>query len=157
MGLCSRMKVLGYREVLEGVQLRWLPPRKVRKVANRRFAMGQYTQRSALRESPSTERYAARDARLEKIVPALTEYLTERINDDGQNRVTATISVSCEDGQWKVCLTDRAQAGGKWDFKLWRSAPTLEDALKAVDKELQSPLPEWRRFAKWAPVSVKKT
>jgi hypothetical protein len=112
--------------------------------------MGQYTQAHASSgEFPATERYAAADAKLSKDCPALAEFLTERLDDVNKPRVTSTLGISCEDGVWKCCLTDRAQAGGKMDYKLWKSGSTLLEALQALDMALRDGTAEWRKFPKW--------
>jgi hypothetical protein len=113
--------------------------------------MGVFTSRAAVSSGSSPSKYAASDPELSSRFPALAEFLTEALTDEGRPRVTSTLGVSCEDGVWKLCLTDRAQAGEKWDFKLWKSGATLFAAFQAVDAELQGGSPEWRRFAKWTP------
>jgi hypothetical protein len=114
--------------------------------------MGQYTVRhDSVADSASSARHAATDDDLAKRFPALTEFLTEQVDDDGKPRVTSTLMVSAEDGRWKVCLVDRAQAGGKFDYKLWVSGETLFQAFHALDGALQEGNAEWRRFPKWEP------
>jgi hypothetical protein len=113
--------------------------------------MGKYTVLSTSVPLASDAPFAARDARLEKLTPALLEFLTEQRTTEGAVRVTSTLGISCEEGMWKACLTDRAQPGGKYDFKLWKSAETFEDALKALDKDLQTGHAEWRKYPKWVP------
>jgi hypothetical protein len=82
-------------------------------------------------------------------LPALYEFLAEQMTAEGFPRVTSTLQVSCEDSLWKVALTDRAQKGGTFDYKLWRSGDTLFNALEALDAALQSGTADWRKFPKW--------
>jgi hypothetical protein len=113
--------------------------------------MGQYTQHSATAPSGKpASRLAAEDAELASRCPALHEYLTEQLTDGDIPRVTSTLQVSCEDGLWKAALTDRAQKGGSFDYKLWRSGGSLLDALRSLDEALQSGRADWRKFPKWA-------
>lgn len=112
--------------------------------------MGQWTQHAATAPSGKpASRWAAADEELSSRCPALTEYLTEALTEDGTARVTSTLQVSCEDGLWKAALTDRAQKGGNFDYKLWRSGVCLLDALRALDEALRSGQADWRKFPKW--------
>lgn len=112
--------------------------------------MGQYTQRHAsVSENGAVSRWAAADEDLQKRCPALVEFLTEQLDDEGKPRVTSTLMVSCEDGRWKLCLTDRAQAGGKFDYKLWVSGETLWEAFSSLDASLAEANADWRRFPRW--------
>jgi hypothetical protein len=120
-----------------------------RKVVN---GMGVFTSRhdSTAANSPGG-RWAAADSDLAGTCPALLEFLTEREDENGKPRVTSTLLVAAEDGVWKACLTDRAQVGGKFDYKLWKTGMTLADALQALDRDLQEGTAEWRKFPKWEP------
>lgn len=114
--------------------------------------MGVYTHRhDSVQHGADSPRWAAADERLAAMCPALVEFLTECRTEDGVPRITSTVGVSCEDGYWKVCLTDRAQQGGKVDYKLWKSGNTLEEAFRLLDKDLQDGTAEWRKFPKWTP------
>jgi hypothetical protein len=150
MGVCSRLRVLGFRELWSsGVLVCLIHPR--RRPKRKVVPMGVFTSQMPKSRSATTGRFAASDPELAGRLPALVEFLTECLTEEGVARVTSTLGVSCEDGVWKVCLTDRAQAGQKFDFKMWKSGASLLDALKALDEDLQGGSPEWRRFAKWAP------
>jgi hypothetical protein len=113
--------------------------------------MGVYTSKGSAVRLDASERFAAKDPKLAGIIPAVVEYMTERITEEGKPRVTSTLGVSCEDGVWKVCLTDRGASSDKFDYKIWKSAETLEAALKAIDADLRSGSAEWRKFPKWSP------
>lgn len=112
--------------------------------------MGVYTNRHD--SSPTVDpnaRWAAADSDLAGSCPALVEFLCEQRDEEGRTRVTSTLLVSTEDGLWKVALTDRAQQGGSFDYKLWRSGATLMEALRALDGSLQDGSADWRKFPKW--------
>jgi hypothetical protein len=112
--------------------------------------MGMYTSRhDSGAQASSVGRWAAADSDLAAACPALVEFLTEREDEEGRARVTSTLLVLCEDGLWKVCLTDRAQPGGKFDYRLWKSGPTVMQALQALDVSLQEATAEWRKTPKW--------
>lgn len=114
--------------------------------------MGQFTSRHG--SDPNSNaggRWAAEDIAWAEKFPALLEFLTERETEDGKPRITSTMLVVAEDGLWKLCLTDRAQANGNFDYKLWKSGETLHDALLALDHDLQQATAEWRKFPKWKP------
>lgn len=114
------------------------------------ISMGQYTRQHGSDSGENAKgRWAAGDSELEKKFPALTEFLCEQKDEEGHPRVTSTILLSAEDGLWKVCLTDRCQVGGKFDYKLWRSAPTLFGAFAACEKALVEATADWRKFPKW--------
>jgi hypothetical protein len=153
MGLMSRARVLGYKTCRppDGTPYIYLPHSRRRR-ARRVVPMGQFTshQPSSGGNMP-VSKWAATDIELSARCPALVEYLTETITDAGQPRVTSTLLISCEDGLWKLGLTDRAQKGGNFDYKLWRSGENLVDALKALDEALQSGRADWRKFPKWSP------
>lgn len=94
-------------------------------------------------------RLAAEDASLAGKFPALVEYLTEQVREDGTLRTTSTLLVSCEDGYWKVCLTDRAGPAGKWDYKVWLSGNSLFEAFQSLDQALQDNTTGWRKYEPW--------
>ena len=70
--------------------------------------------------------------------PALWEYVTCR-SFRGQQRVTSTLLFFREDGQWKLCVSDR-----DCDRVLFRSGESIEEALDAAEKALASPRADWR-------------
>lgn len=151
MGLLSRARVLGYRAVNlpDGRFYIYLPSHRRRR-RRRVLRMGQYTQRCAA-ASPEygDPRWAATDAELSKKFPAVSEFLLERLTEDGKPRVTSTLMVVAEDGMFKLALTDRAQAGGKFDYKLWRSGTTFYEAMNAIESCLEDGSADWRKFPKW--------
>lgn len=72
-------------------------------------------------------------------LPALWEYLTAEEFEDGSAREVATILAFFEEGQWKVCLNDRAR-----EASAWKSGRTLFSAMEALDADLQAGTQEWR-------------
>jgi hypothetical protein len=120
--------------------VRWRP----RKVV---LPMGVFTRQHTMPDpNAPRSKWAASDIELSSRFPALTEYLTEAVMDDGKHRVTSTITISCEDGVWKACLNDRPQHQGDWLFQLYKSSDTFEGALAALDGALQDGTAEWRKL-----------
>lgn len=74
------------------------------------------------------------------ITPGVVEYLTAVSYPDGSSRERSTISVFLEDGVVKACLSDRDQAR-----TLWRSGPSVEDALMALEAAVVDGTADWRR------------
>jgi hypothetical protein len=153
MGLMSRARVLGYRtlrfaDTVVGVFL----PSAARRKLRRRRVVGMYTARhDSVSVVDPNARWAAVDPDLAGACPALVEFLTEVRDEEGKPRISSTLLLTAEDGLWKVALTDRAQPGGNFDYKLWRSGATVMEALKALDVSLQDGSADWRKFPKWQP------
>lgn len=74
-----------------------------------------------------------------KGLPALSEFLSEARWDDGSPRVTGSITLFCDDGVWKLCLSDKD--AGRVAFV---SAGTPTEVFAAADKALQSSSLDWR-------------
>lgn len=72
--------------------------------------------------------------------PAILEFLTGSLWDDGSSRVPGTLRLFVEDGRWKVCLSE--DAVGRFAFL---SGCTPEDVLTAADTALSRDQVEWRR------------
>jgi hypothetical protein len=74
------------------------------------------------------------------LFPSLWSYLTETVWEDGKARQVATLTVFCEDGLVKICLSDRAlERSG------WVSAGSLNEALSSLEAKLTSDCFEWRK------------
>lgn len=71
--------------------------------------------------------------------PAVWEYVTCRLFR-GCVRVTATLLFFREDGQWKLCVSDRDT-----ERVLFRTGDTIEESLDAAEKALASPRADWRQ------------
>lgn len=78
------------------------------------------------------------DSEFSQAYPACWEYLTVRVFR-GSPRQTSTILFFREDGQWKVCLSDRDT-----DRVLFRSGDSVSDCFEALEKALASPRADWR-------------
>ena len=113
--------------------------------------MGLWTDRAHPVDAPGPQpRQAAEDPEVAARFPALFEYLTEQVRDDGTPRVTSTLLVSCEDGMWKLGLTDRAGPSGKWYYKVWVSGGDMAEAFTILDKQLQDNTAQWRKYEPWS-------
>jgi len=89
-------------------------------------------------DGPDRAIRAAVDPEAERRFPAIWEYLTCcLVNDKG--REPATLIVCCEEGQVKLCLSDR-----ETNQVLWRSSETVIEALDALEKALVGGAKDWR-------------
>lgn len=71
---------------------------------------------------------------------ALFEYLSVDRYEDGSARAVATLLIFAEDGSWKACLNDRAEARSTW-----ATGSSIEACLEALDVALKSGSADWRR------------
>lgn len=94
---------------------------------------------SATTVSAGNSPLAARDEQFERAYPALSEFLTARLFDDGSERETATLLLFAVDGVWKVCLNDRAE--GRVAFV---SGATTASAMATLDTQLEDGTVEWK-------------
>lgn len=83
---------------------------------------------------------AATDAQMERDFPGITELMTATPLVGKVRRATSTLTVVCEDGQWKVGLRDRDN-----QVSLWRSGLSLVAALRCLEEGLQAGTVDWRR------------
>lgn len=88
---------------------------------------------------------AATDGEVEAIYPALWEFLTCQLVED-KGRLTSTLLVMAEDGQVKLCLSDR-----ETDRVAWRSARTVREALQGLEEALAAGTAEWREKRPYTP------
>lgn len=72
-------------------------------------------------------------------MPALAEFLTAVVDDDGNERQTATLLVIADASVFKVALNDREMSRS-----LWASGSTLEKALETLEYDLETGEGEWR-------------
>lgn len=91
------------------------------------------------------------DERFIKQMPALGEFLTSTDAGDGKTRQTATLNVSWAAGAFVVFLNDR-----ETDCSLCKRSDTLWGALAALDQELQSDEPGWRKKDNSTPQKKKR-
>lgn len=78
------------------------------------------------------------------LYPAIFEYMTLDVFDDGKHRDRATLQMMIEDGQWKCCLNDRSQHRSCW---VTGDSPTA--CLVALEAALASGTPAWRHYKPW--------
>lgn len=71
--------------------------------------------------------------------PALYEFLSLEEWDDGSKRRTGTALVFCEDGAFKVCLSDRADG-----YVAFVSSATFKGVLLECEEGLVSGSLDWR-------------
>lgn len=72
--------------------------------------------------------------------PALQELLTLRKNDDGSERTPCSLTLSPAEEGHKGCLRELDEG-----LMLWATSGTLQGVLEALDSQLQSEAPDWRR------------
>lgn len=71
--------------------------------------------------------------------PLLWEHLVETRWEDGSTRETSTLLLFAEDGRWKGCLNDRAEARS-----VFLAALTPEGVFEALEAGLRSEGLDWR-------------
>lgn len=84
--------------------------------------------------------------------PALAEYMTLDILDDGSFRKRSTLQLMVEDGAWKGCLNDRHA-----NRSCWVTAVSVEGVLAALEEVLASCAVPWRHYLPWGQTKKKKT
>jgi hypothetical protein len=82
----------------------------------------------------------ARVDHVEATLPALVAFCADGSWADGSIRITGTLTVFVESGQWKCCLTCRGTSR-----KAFVSAQTLQELLSRVDQGLDMDDLDWRR------------
>jgi hypothetical protein len=70
--------------------------------------------------------------------PAVSEYMSVVVHK-GKAREPASITLFCEAGQLKACLTDKQN-----ERLLFRSGSGVEEILDAFEKALRDPGADWR-------------
>ncbi len=82
----------------------------------------------------------AADKELEKLYPIVHGFMTCREGDKkGEFRETASLTLFCEDGMFKVCLSDRESGA-----TLWASSASFQGALDALEATAGKDEPGWR-------------
>lgn len=84
--------------------------------------------------------------RFEGAYPDVWDYLTALVYPDGGRRQSSTLLLCCEDGCVKACLNDRDQSRS-----LWVSGESLETALEALQRALESGTASWRLYQQSKP------
>lgn len=80
------------------------------------------------------------DRQFSKTFPAISEFCWSTAWPDGTARTPSSLTFFCEEGQWKVCLSERDR-----QVSLWGSGQTFEIALQTLEDRLASDRPDWRR------------
>jgi len=91
------------------------------------------------------------DPVMAKELPCLYDYLTQVEWEDRSARLTATLTISTDQGRFVACLKDRAMSR-----IAWTSAETFQGLLAALDDALADERLEWRRD-QWAANGKKKS
>lgn len=73
-------------------------------------------------------------------LPTLSDYLTQRVWDDGSPRITSTVAISYADGRFLITVRDRALSR-----VCFHSGTTLTEALRLTDAGLESSETNWRK------------
>lgn len=74
-----------------------------------------------------------------ELYPALCEFLTEVVWEDGTVRRTGTFTMFAEDGAWKMCLSDRDSS-----CVAFVSAGTPTEVLETAERGLSGGALDWR-------------
>lgn len=78
--------------------------------------------------------------------PALWEYLSVAVWDDGTPRQRATLLLMYEDGLIKACLSDRAL-----ERVLWVASDDVLDLLSGMERQLADGTAQWRKKPPYNP------
>ena len=89
---------------------------------------------------PVSEDRVVIDERLQRDFPVLAEFLTATPIIGGKRRRVATVNIVYEDGQCKMGLRERDK-----DVSLWVSAPSMGEALRALEEALNERPVRWRK------------
>lgn len=71
--------------------------------------------------------------------PTLMSYLNDVVYETGERRRTSTLTIFCEGGRMKLCLSDRDT-----NRTAWATGESLEDALASLELQLESGRADWR-------------
>lgn len=80
-----------------------------------------------------------------KWYPALVEFLSRSVWENGESRRTGTLQISVEEDKWKAKVHDRDSSES-----MWVSADTPTTLLEAVEGHLSVGSGDWRRDT-WTP------
>lgn len=106
---------------------------------------------SFLRKASTPSMAAAKDCHadptsLVKDHPALAEFLTSAKSPEGERRKGSCMILFCEDGLFKICLSD-----DDTQLCLWGSGASFWEALDTLEGRLQDPGADWRRKKEYKP------
>lgn len=76
-------------------------------------------------------------------LPLILEHLAADKYPDGSKRQTSSLIIVSDGSSWRVCLSDKDNSR-----TMWKTGPTLQEALQAIELSLMADDPsEWRRSA----------
>jgi hypothetical protein len=116
-----------------------------------RSVVGKFVRRAVERVATARQQASTEGKLWESVHPAIQEYLTEANHDDGSPRETSMLCIFVEDGFVKLSLQDREEGRS-----MWVSAPSLPEALNALERNLQDGVGEWRLSSRGASQKGKK-
>jgi hypothetical protein len=114
----------------------WFTSRSASYMEERLMAMKRPAQQQLAAGAPAV----SSDEEMSLLYPGIWEYMVETAWDDGKARKTSTLTVFCEDGLVKVCLSDREQ-----DKTTWASGTSLADCLASMEVKIATGNVEWRK------------
>jgi hypothetical protein len=82
----------------------------------------------------------ASDPWLKKDMPAVHEYMTVGELEGGETRQLSSLTIFCEGGLWKACLSEKDA-----EMNLFASGASLEACLANLEERLTAPHVDWRR------------
>lgn len=109
-------------------------------LARRRESVSKYLDRPQPSGGSGGSGPPASDSEFAALYPALWEYLTLAVWDDGGPREPATLLLFVGEGRWKACLNDKAN-----DRTGWRSAESFAGLLEGLEAGLAGGGMDWRR------------
>lgn len=80
------------------------------------------------------------DEKFMKAHPVLWQFLCATTYSDGEVRQPSILTMFCEDGAVKLCLSERDRG-----MTLWATAATVQAAYKALEERLTAERPDWRK------------
>lgn len=83
---------------------------------------------------------AADDDDFRGFYPGIFEHLTAKKWEDGKERITSTVVMFCEEGFFKICLSDR-----NTEEVAFMADDTWEGVLQALEQGIQGDSLDWRR------------
>jgi len=75
--------------------------------------------------------------------PVLGHFLCSESWPDGEARQRSSLVIFCEDGAWKVCLSDKDSC-----TSLWAGSKCFDDLLEALEARLTDDRVDWRKSRK---------
>lgn len=79
-------------------------------------------------------------AEVAALFPSIDEHVGTPVWPDGKPRRTSTLTIFCEDGLVKLCLSDRAQ-----QLVAFVTGKSLSEAAEVLELQLAGGTAEWRK------------